>query len=203
MFGFYHLIRLIICSILFVLLIFMFKKINKLKKYYNKKTLKKLLSFSLLIFIISLSINVETLFLEFSSPELAYYYLNGFNKIHLKIDGETTTLLVCKNDKIDIILKDSSSKWKIRKDYLSKIKSSSYKYNNNVTITNYKYNNELYINVFIRNNNNIIIKDNRNTNFVLKKEENLTKGYDYFGYIKDYSDDYEITINNEKYKIVF
>lgn len=194
MLGLYHLIRLIICSILFILLKLMFKKINKLKKYYNKKTLQKLLSTSVLIFLISLWINIENLFLEFNSPELAYYYFNGLNKIYLKVDGRTTTLLVCKNDEIDIVLKNSESKWKIRNDHLSHISSESYRYNNNVTITNYKYNNEVYIEIFVRNKNNITISDNRNTNFILKEGGNSKKGYNYYGYIKDFDDDYVITI---------
>lgn len=195
----YSLFRIIIFIILFVLCILLYKTKSR---NINKNAIIIIGVINITLCTISFLIPIENLFLKFESPEKVFKYQYNSKLIDV-IEGENSGMILYHKDdtySFTIIPKVENS-WKL--GTINDYKEIANKNVDGGIINVYKYNNheDYYITIMFpitdKDNNNIY--DNISSNFEkFSKDINNTdrKTIIYYANIKNFSDEYIITVNN-------
>ncbi len=195
-------VTLIIGALIFIVLNTIFSKSHSFK-LKNKSILLSLIV-SIIFIVISSFIPFENSFITFSSLEKAFKYYNT-GEIKTILDGENSTMIIADDnnaDQISIIPKiKETNKWKIGMGYniknIASLKGNSFY----VYIDTYDESNDYYIYITTINLKIHEISDTCNSEFQLIPDRSNGYYKNYAAYIKNYSDDYSIFINNEEIKL--
>ncbi len=193
--------RLILGTLLFFIFNIIFKKTGLQK--LNKNSIQISIILSVIIIAISSFLPFENAFINFSSPQKAFYYYNS-EEIKAILDGENSTMIISDDnnaDQITIIPKSKKGKWKIGTGFNVETISVFMQKNINISIDKHRHSNDYYIYITTIGNIEYKVSDNCNSEFYSISDE--TNGYfqTYAAYIKNYNDDYSIFINDKKIKL--
>jgi len=110
---YYNLVRLLICSVIFVPIVILIKK--KTEIFKKKIYILLLVLFFYILFIAISYIPFENSFINFSSPEAAYFYANhGTGKIAGVIEGDNSSLIIVSGTSNPFkLIPKSENGWKI------------------------------------------------------------------------------------------
>lgn len=193
-------IRLLLGSIAFFAIL-----LPTRKSYIPQKRWMPLIAFTAAVTVITVTslVPFENIFVTFSSPESAYKYTHT-GDVQLVVDGEETALVIGqKGDVYEylIVPKAHSGGWKIGMGVDTQIVDQTL--SNGVIIYVYKHRNtdDYYVRVVDSNGGYSDITDICNSEFVYLEKPNTTLGktfYIYYAYLKDFSQDYELTVNGQQ-----
>lgn len=192
----YGLIRIIICTILFVIVFFVLEKHHTFNKHGR---IAILLVFFIIFQTLLAFIPFENAFLTFSSIESAYSY-NNKGEAKFVVEGKETDFVIGgkENNYVISIIPKSNNGWKIGLGVYTKKLCHKVYNKTSVDLYQYKDSDEYYI-VVTTSKNNAEIKDNRNTRFYYYSEEDDMFGRSYCAYINDFNNQYTLTINGEEF----
>lgn len=188
--------------ILIILLILDFYVLKKLE--FKGKKLVFIVVNMVLIFLISFPFSTLKIF---KSPEEAFKYMYPNEEPRVTLKGkESAFLTLDKNGRIEPSLyRKNSNGWKIEQNLNGKIIKDIKKY----VIVVYHLNNtkDYFISVNSHNFDKLNISDNFDTEFICKKEcvekqDGEFCIHNYYAYIYDLNDNYQLTIDDENIDLV-
>ena len=194
----YDVLRLLIGVIIFLLSIFIIRRID-----FKKKTLLTRVAL-LLAIVICLLLNFvpfENVFVTFDSPEDAYGYYKGWlQEIELLVEGRNSDFVITDKSEILIIPKTKEG-WKL--GIGSDIKWVMWGSSESGTISIYRYKetNDYYVQVIAWNDMVQTVEDSYNSAFVTGGEGRTGKVY--FAALDRFDKEYKIYINGEEVEITW
>ena len=194
----FSIIRVIFFIIIFLIGIFILKKLSLIHK---KKFRVVLIVICVILTTILSLFPIENVFVTFSTPEAAYKYFNSCPAI-LTVNGEKTDLVIGEKDSAYVyrIIPKSNKGWKIGNSLDTKMKFQ--KIVGEVAIYGYQYKNseELYVAISHKYGKTLEIRDSKQSEFLCLTDKDVksTSEYTYYAYIGDVDENYYICIGDEK-----
>lgn len=191
------LMRVIGCLTVLIITFLVTRKIKKIKPHAWIISVCTTVAFLMLWSIFPL----ENHFLRFDSPEKAFKFANPLKKVSLVVDGEESSLVVSNQPKnvslLEVYIRDGE-KWRLGRNLLSReIMSAPEEYL--IILYHCKNTRDYYVVV----NSDVEIEqltDNKNSTFDLLQWENgVVKNYTYYTHVVDYTDEYYLIINGQKF----
>lgn len=185
------------------LIIFGFIRKNKTRN--SRRWIVIALISTIVLTTITAFIPIENLFVTFSSPESAYHY-NHLGEVKAMVAGQQTDLVVGNDGESDIyvIVPKKSDRWQLGMgtDLSCTVQTTSAGIN--ICVYQYKKSDEYYIVVFNADGGAADIMDNRDSEF--QRSETAIEAldetfYTYYAYVRNFDDQYSITVNNRTIKI--
>ena len=198
----YGLIRIAFSVALLVLVhvILYVKKVKLKKSFYIISVVVTVVLIQILFLI-----PFENMVYSFPTAEKAYcyYYGNKEDDIVFSLEGRGSEMVIARKagkDSMGIMSKESE-KWKI--GYATQLRVLADEMCGNALVKVYKHvpSGDIYIRIMPINISELKLEDNFGTEFVT-----CYSGYEnsfpvYYGYVEEYSDGYELSVNGEKYEI--
>lgn len=195
-------IRTIICVILFIIALPIFKKY----KVFNERKKSIVWTLTLMIAVPTIIgfVPFENIFVTFDSPENVYTYINGKEDIKLTIEGNNSDLVIGYKDDIYtyLIVPKTSKGWKIDTIPNNRKIIRDTSNGNIIHVDRYKNTNDYYITVYKMSGKALDIRDSSDSKFYSLEKEALStetkKFITYYAHIKDFDSNYWISIDNKK-----
>lgn len=193
----FFILRFIFCGILFYFFVNFIKKSRIVNK---KRSIIILFVLSFVLLEISSLIPIENLFITFKTPEQSYNY-KYLEKVSLVVNGKETSF-VMSGKNITIIPKKNGG-WKLENSLKTKTIKTTHSDGMFIQIYGYKDSRDYYIIMNDTKGEIRNIKDNCNSEFYRLKSKTVNgkNHYDYYAYIKDFNNNYEINIDGKSIKI--
>lgn len=151
--------------------------------------------------IVLVAFPIENMITNFSTPEIAFKYIMGNDRVVQIVDGEQSSFVIGeKQDSyIYLILPKSDDGWEI--DYGLNTKMIMHKFVDNLVIHVYQYKNssEFYLTILNIDGGYMDVSDSIGTEFVKieKTNDSINKTFvTYYAYIPNFNSQYQITVNN-------
>lgn len=199
----YEVIRLIICSLIAVGIVFLCKrKLKKMKPIYY---LVALLGVSFLAEIFK-CVPVENVFVEFPSAEACFEYTDMATP-YLVIDGEESSLVVGKDSQGFVCrVIGNEGGWKIDVDGKKRTLVKDIPGELVVSVYRYDYTNDYYleVNYLSSNKTKKELTDSNGSVFYALTQDSYATGdkiYTYFAYVSSMDENYKLYIDDEEFTI--
>ena len=161
-----------------------------------------ILSFS--IFVVSMFLPFENLFITFDSPKAAYEYFNsGESNIALIVEGEDCDFVIDRENDSDtyLIIPKTSDGWKI--GIGSRTRRIAQKVSGGIVVYVYQYKNtnDCFLKIFDTNGGESTITDEYNTEFfsLERYDDSLDKKFvTYYAHITEFNTQYSVIVNGNK-----
>lgn len=201
----FSLIRIVLWVIVSVILCFIVKRSNIVRK-----KLASILGVILCMIIISISgvFPIENSFINFQTPESVFNYTNTGEIIDIVYGNESCMSIFSKenNNGGYYFIPKSENTYKIPNYYYNRKIIHNFNSRGSFDIFNPKNTKDYYIyGVTVTNEDNIDIVDSDNkivNNLVIDNGNSSTKTIILYGLIENYTNDYYITINGEKISLI-
>lgn len=199
---YYAILRSCIVNIFFLIAWILSKKtkfFERILPFGRKVRLILVIGISVILVTALFAVPFENLFITFSSRDSAYSYYNSNELTHV-VDGKCSDLAISQNSKgcsISVIKRDGDG-WKIGRN--SDLVTVKFIANHDTTIRLLRYKNTDDYYISICTEGAASVKDNNSTKFVQLSyvfENSNVEFFDYYGYIHDYGEWYELTVNGD------
>lgn len=194
----YAAVRIILCFILFIVCIFITKKL----KMHNKRVLK--ISAAIVCLVICIALNfipIENLFITFPTVQSSYKYSNTGNA-DLIINGTETDLVISGNKGSNnvLIIPKNNEGWKIGRGIDTK--AFFHKNINSVSIRVYQYKDTQDYYIILTDMVGILDRVSDSMDSVFESREiNVGSSnesyFEYFAYVNHLDENYSLTLNEE------
>lgn len=193
MFG---IIRILFWIIVFERCIVILSKHGILNKKRNKVVLLVIIT---LLWIGSMLVPIENLFVSFSTPEKSYGYIN-WEEVKLVVYGQESALVIGGDTEyVYLVVPKGEKGWKIGRGMDLKFISNQYFDGIVVSIYQYKNTKEFYVEVTDVDGKECKVTDNQNSSFeTLKTDRDGENKYRYYTYIRDLNRNYVLKVNNKE-----
>lgn len=179
-----------------------------LRKTKIKKTVILRLSpflMGLVSYYVFFCIPIENLFINFSTPEKAFYYLHS-GDITATINGDSSALILYKNNDANswVIVPKKNNSWKLDVFGFNRSLITKTVDRRMINVYNAKNTDDYYVTVWDPSATEIVgIADDQGTEFEHIEENNATstKNVTYYGYVRNITDGYSLTIDGNEIKI--
>ena len=193
MFG---IIRMLFWIVIFGICIVTLGKQGVLNKKRNKVFLFVIIT---MLWIGSMLLPIENLFISFSTPEKSYSYVNS-EDVKLVVYGQDSALVIGEDTEyVYLVIPKEENGWKIGRGIDLKFILNQYFDGIVISIYQYKNTKEFYIEVADTDGRECIVNDNQNSYFeILETSVDAENKYRYYAYVHDLNNNYILKVNNEE-----
>lgn len=151
------------------------------------------------LWIFSMLLPIENLFMNFETPEESFRYVN-FEDVKMVVYGQDSALVVGKkNESTYLIVPKSKNGWKIGRGLDTKFISNKFVDGIIVSVYQYKATKEYFVEVENINGERCVLSHNRDSDFVVIEEKSNKKSiYRYYTYVHNLDENYIIKVNGKE-----